>query len=32
MQKMLNKDKKKEIDTLNQLNMPVNYDCWSLKQ
>ena len=26
-QRMLNKDKKKEVETLNQLNMPVNNDC-----
>ena len=26
MQRMLNKDKKKEVETLNQLNMPVNND------
>ena len=26
MQRMLNKDKKKEIDTPNQLKMPVNND------
>ena len=26
MQRMLNKDKKKEIETLNQLDMPVNND------
>ena len=31
MQRMLNKDKKKEIETLNQLKMPVNNDyCKSL--
>ena len=31
MQRMLNKDKKKEIETLNQLDMPVNNDyCKSL--
>ena len=31
MQRMLNIDKKKEIETLNQLNMPVNNDyCKSL--
>ena len=31
MQRMLNKDKKKEIETLHQLNMPVNNDyCKSL--
>ena len=27
MQRMLNNEKKKEIDILNQLNMPVNNDC-----